>query len=271
LTIKEDWTKYGNRNPQWPEWQVKPASPWNYGLVLDSKNPARGIRVEKAKQARLAAQPWTAETAPVRLRAKGRKIPAWTLDRLNMVPKLQASPVRSEEPVEELTLIPMGAARLRISLFPVIGKARDAHEWSNTPSMLGASHCFESDSVEAVTDGILPKASSDKTIPRFTWWDHKGTKEWIGRSFSKPQKVSGVDVYWFDDTKVGGHCGLPKNWSVLYQKNGQWTAVKNAGAFGTEADIFNRVAFDPVDCDALRIEVQLQPDASAGILEWRVR
>ena len=91
----------------------------------DSKNPARGIRVEKAKQTRLVPQPWTAENTPISLRAKGRKIPAWTLDRLNMVPKLQPSPVRSAEPVEELTLIPMGAARLRVSMFPVIGNHDD--------------------------------------------------------------------------------------------------------------------------------------------------
>ena len=190
LAIKENWEKYGDRNAQWPEWQVKPASPWNYGLVLDPKNPVSGIRVEKIKQQKLAPQPWTAETTPISLRIKGRKIPGWTVDRLNMVSKLQPSPVKSGEPVEDLTLIPMGAARLRISMFPVIGTGGDAHEWSNVPSMLGASHCFASDSVEAVVDGILPKASSDGSIPRFTWWDHRGTKEWIEWNFPKPRKIS---------------------------------------------------------------------------------
>jgi hypothetical protein len=156
-------------------------------------------------------------------------------------------------------------------MFPVIGTGRGAHEWSNTPSMLGASHCFENDSVEAVMDGVLPKASSDKTIPRFTWWDHRGSKEWIERSFAKSQKVSGVEVYWFDDTGVGGHCGLPKSWSLFYKKNGQWLAVRNPGDFATLPDAFNRVSFDPVECDGLRIEVQLQPQTSGGILEWRIR
>ena len=46
-----------------------------------------------------------------------------------MVGLLQQSPVRSDEPVETITLIPMGAARLRISAFPVIDnfnpKAKD--------------------------------------------------------------------------------------------------------------------------------------------------
>jgi hypothetical protein len=32
--------------------------------------------------------------------------------------------------VENITLIPMGAARLRISAFPVIGENTDTHHWS---------------------------------------------------------------------------------------------------------------------------------------------
>jgi hypothetical protein len=31
--------------------------------------------------------------------------------------------------MEEITLIPMGAARLRISAFPVASDRPDAHEW----------------------------------------------------------------------------------------------------------------------------------------------
>ena len=78
-------------------------------------------------------------------------------------------------------------------------------------------------------------------------------------------------MYWFDDTGKGGQCGLPKSWSLLCKKNGQWMAVKNPGTFGTQPDAFNNVTFDPVECDGLRIEAQLQPETSAGILEWRVR
>ncbi len=270
LAIAENWEKYGNRNAQWPEWQVKPASPWNYGLLLDPKNPARGIRVKKVKQQQLPSQPWTAQAVPIALRAKGQKIPSWTLDRLNMVPKLQPSPVRSDEPVEDLTLIPMGAARLRISLFPVIGTGKEAHEWSNRPSMLGASHCFDNDSVEAVNDGVVPTDSSDTSIPRFTWWDHRGSKEWIEWNFPKAQTVSSVEVYWFDDTGKGGHCALPQAWTLLCKRNGQWAAPKNPSAFGAQPDTFNRLTFEPVSCEGLRIEVQLQPGSSGGILEWRI-
>jgi len=36
-------------------------------------------------------------------------------------------------------------------------------------------------------------------------------------------------------------------------------------------DTFNRVKFPPVTVSALRLEVQLQPNVSGGILEWRVK
>ena len=70
------------------------------------------------------------DSAPVQLRAKAKKIPAWKTDRLGLVGPLQDSPVKSREPEETVTLIPMGAARLRISAFPVISEAADAREWT---------------------------------------------------------------------------------------------------------------------------------------------
>jgi hypothetical protein len=128
LKIQEKWQKYGERNAKWPEWEVFPTSPWNYGLMLDAKAPAKSFRVVKVKGP-VAPQPWTAETAPIRLTAQGRKIPGWKLDSLGLVGKLQPSPVRSGERAETIELVPMGAARLRISMFPVIGNGADAREW----------------------------------------------------------------------------------------------------------------------------------------------
>ena len=51
---------------------------------------------------------------------------------LGLVGLLQPSPVKSNEPTETITLIPMGAARLRISAFPTIGAGPDAHDWVET-------------------------------------------------------------------------------------------------------------------------------------------
>ena len=62
--------------------------------------------------------PFKPESVPVELRALGRRIPEWREDELGLVGLLPQSPVRTGEPVEEIRLIPMGAARLRISAFP---------------------------------------------------------------------------------------------------------------------------------------------------------
>src|SRR5208283_1246812 len=122
---------------------------------------------------------------------------AWKQDSLGLVGKLQASPVKSDEPVQSVTLIPMGAARLRITSFPVIGGGPDARDWSSPkPAPVSASYCGSSDSVEAMIDGLEPKNSNDHTIPRFTWWDHRGSAEWVQYDFDRPRRVSGVAVYW---------------------------------------------------------------------------
>jgi hypothetical protein len=118
LKIGERWEQYGGTK-DWPEWEVFPTSPWNYGLVLDASNPARSFEVVR-KPGPLPKQPFAPDESPIELRAKGRRIPAWKADELGLVGLVPRSPVRSQEPLETITLVPMGAARLRISAFPTI-------------------------------------------------------------------------------------------------------------------------------------------------------
>jgi hypothetical protein len=271
LAIKERWEKYGRRHPDWPEWEVFPESPWNYGLVLD---PAKSFSVER-KSGPVPPQPFTPDTAPVHLKARARKIANWQTDRLNMVDKLQPSPVKSDEPVEEVRLIPMGAARLRLAMFPTIGSGPDAREWvapaKPKPSRYraSASHVNPSDTVEALGDGAEPANSNDQSIPRMTWWPHRGTTEWVQYDFAQPQKVSSVAVYWFDDLPGGG-CAVPQSWRVLYRDANDWKEVANARSSPIGKDKFNQMSFDAVQTTALRLEVQLQPNRSGGILEWTI-
>jgi DUF1680 family protein len=133
-----------------------------------------------------------------------------------------------------------------------------------------ASHCSAGDTVLGLCDGILPKDSSDRDIPRFTWWDHRGTTEWVQYDFGGPQKVSTTEVYWFDDGRVQQNCRVPKSWRLLYRDGDQWKPVAGVAAYGTELDKFNRVEFQMVETTALRIEVELNAPWSGGILEWNV-
>jgi hypothetical protein len=134
-----------------------------------------------------------------------------------------------------------------------------------------ASHCNPSDSVDAINDGIAPKNSADESRSRFTWWDHRGTAEWIQYDLDQPRDVSSISVYWWDETRIKRQCRVPQSWRLLYRKSdGTWAPVTGNSDFSTVRDVFNSVHFDSIKTDALRIEVQLQPDFSGGMLQWKV-
>jgi len=162
----------------------------------------------------------------------------------------------------------MGAARLRLSMFPVIGSGTGAHDWIAQPLKASASHCFEGDTLDALQDGLEPANSNDHNIPRFTWWDHRGTREWVQLDFPQSRKVSAVEVYWFDDTG-NGQCRLPASWHLYYRDGGGWKEIAQATAVPAKADKWNAASFPEVETQALRIEVQLQPGFSGGLLGWR--
>ncbi len=271
LKIGERYVRAGGTD-KWPAWEIYPTTAWNYGLVFDAEDPAASFGPVK-RDWPAKGQPFEAESAPVELKAKGRKIPGWTMDRLGLVGLLQPSPVRSTEPTEAIRLIPMGCARLRISAFPTIGDGPDAHDWPlpASPAMKAASsHCWEGDTEDALCDGLLPKNSHDQSIPRFTWWNHRGTTEWVAYQFPKARKISAVEVYWFDDTGMG-ECRVPKTWHVEWLDGQTWRPVGGAGQYGVDLDRFNHTSFEPVEAAEFRLVVELKPGFSGGILEWRVK
>jgi hypothetical protein len=114
LLIGEDWRQIGGQAPH-GDWEVHPTTPWNYGLQLGS-DPAGSLSVESRTP---GACPFSPEGAPVRLKAQGRRVPEWALERNAAAPP-PASPVRSQEPLEGVTLIPYGCANLRVTEFPLL-------------------------------------------------------------------------------------------------------------------------------------------------------
>jgi hypothetical protein len=270
LKIVERYVRHGGTD-KWPAWDVFPDTPWNCGLVLTALKP---------DAVKVATKPWPADdqpfkwdVAPIELKAQAARIPAWKTDYQGLPGKLQPSPVKQTEPTETVSLIPMGCARLRISSFPTLSNGQNAHEWigPKDPLPTSASYVNGSDPVSAASDGILPASSGDQSIPRFTWWDHKGGTEWIEYDFPEPRTLSSSAVYWFDDRGTGGGCRVPASWRLLFLADGEWREVSRAGAYGVALDRFNGFAFNPVKTAKLRLEVKLQDGFSGGVLEWQVK
>ncbi len=258
------WQK-GADPSEWPSWEIHPASAWNYALTL------KGFDVRNLVWPK-DDFPWTAESVPLQLFARARRIPEWTLDETGLVAELQDSPAKTSEPEETITLLPMGAARLRISAFPTASE--NGHQWTKpvAPKRLykaRASHTWGGDSVYAIADGVEPKSSNDQGVPRHTFWPHKGTEEWLSATFDTPREIRETSVYWFDDTGEG-ECRVPASWSVEYLDGEAWRPVKALGTYGLARDVYNRVPFEPVVTTALRMTLRLQDGFSAGVLEWRV-
>jgi DUF1680 family protein len=116
LKIGEEWKRYGGTDA-WPAYEVLPTTPWNYGLVL--KEPGTGPSIRVTHSQTPSYQPFTRDGAPLVLKAMARRVPGWKAAG-RMAGLVPPSPAAGEGPIEEVELIPMGCARLRISVFPVV-------------------------------------------------------------------------------------------------------------------------------------------------------
>lgn len=115
------------------DWEIDPKSPWNYGIMLDRNNLARGVEIKENEVSRYPFADrgdmiWSADSAKyirwdkdaaVVITTRGMKIPEWTL-KDNSADTPPPSPVKPESTTEVIQLVPYGCAKLRITEFPVI-------------------------------------------------------------------------------------------------------------------------------------------------------
>lgn len=147
LKIKENWKKARERFAGFPDWEVRAGSDWNYALCFriyrggmisrrrlddDKSELNTGDSYFKVNYLNLAdgANPW--ENPPIELIAKAKKVEGWRLQKavpavlpLNndgpeaFTPDVPQSPVASNNPEQEITLVPYGCTHVRVTYFPV--------------------------------------------------------------------------------------------------------------------------------------------------------
>lgn len=110
------WQKGADVNA-WPTYEIYPASPWNYAIYLNGNKIESDFKVVK-KDWPADNFPFTPQTSPLEIKAKGRKVPGWGIDKYGLCAVLPMEDSPKNGSLDEITLIPMGAARLRISAFP---------------------------------------------------------------------------------------------------------------------------------------------------------
>ena len=118
LKIDENWNvKEKGRVPEFDSYTVTPNSPWNYALAL----AGNANDFQFAAQP-LAGNPFDPKMVPVKMTARARRLPEWTLAQNKVVAHdPPAGPVASTEPIEQITLVPFGSQMLRVTDFPVLG------------------------------------------------------------------------------------------------------------------------------------------------------
>ncbi len=131
LKITHVWKKLQERFPAFPDWECRPGSAWNYAICLALEKgaaPQAPVVIAKDPPAssyfrvthpRMPADssPW--ESSPIELTCKARKVNGWKLLENEVTPDVPQSPVTTDSPEEQITLVPYGCTRIRITHFPV--------------------------------------------------------------------------------------------------------------------------------------------------------
>jgi len=105
-------------------YEVRPTTQWNFGLISTPKDKL-DEQFKAEETGKVANYPWTLDAAPIIIKTTGKEIPSWKLYG-DMAGPLPYSNIYNEnepvQPDQQITLVPYGCTKLRISEFPVVNK-----------------------------------------------------------------------------------------------------------------------------------------------------
>ena len=178
---------------------------------------------------------------------------------------------------QTLTLIPYyawchrGSGKMRVWLPQDLNATNPSQPATLASESKVSSSTERMPALSAINDRLVPKDENDRSVPYTHWWPKNGTTEWLGYEFPAESTVQSATVYWYDDGPWGG-CRVPQSWRILYQDaQGQWQPVSGADDYPTEKGSACTVNFNPVKTKAMRLEIVLPDDNSAGLFEWIVK
>ena len=176
----------------------------------------------------------------------------------------------------KLSLIPYyawchrGSGKMRVWLSQDLSSSRPEQP-ATLASLSKVTASTPAASLSAVNDRLVPKDGTDRSMPYYHWWPKQGVTEWIAYEFPEASTVQSSTVYWYDDGPWGG-CRVPKAWRIFFKNdNGEWQSVSGADKYPTTKGTACTVNFEPVKTKAIKIEIDLPSDNSAGLFEWSVK
>ena len=154
LKIEEDWQvdqKDDRSTPEFPSYNLYAKSPWNYALYLQPVNLSKQIKVVNKV---MTDEPWSIGSAPIELRVPAKLVKGWTIDKKSEITEENWQAIRNEKglvarwemvglrtvkgdynftpalptpaslpamldsQVQQVTLVPYGCTKLRVTIFP---------------------------------------------------------------------------------------------------------------------------------------------------------
>lgn len=115
LSPGENWIPVADA-PGLGEWEIRPRTSWNHGLLIPNAPDAWTVHRQPPNSV-----PFSSKEVPVTISVEGALAREWALHGPESGP-LPTSPLKERGPIQQLTLVPYGTARLRVTEFPTVSR-----------------------------------------------------------------------------------------------------------------------------------------------------